>query len=207
MYKKHPFFVPVLRDTDEVKYQNFDKQLVQYDGMVVTWSSLVTAELSCSFDVSKFPFDSQTCPIGLTKWASLGTHDFKMGIPFRRKNSKSINQFMYCNRCRLLVHDGSPGTPAEILPASRAMGSDQTDSDDVQSGELAQQRLRTLSSLGDPRAPKTKIFLLFCLSPVPLCHTLRPLHSSLLVACRVRRKSVLHCHYSPVSMCHFRNSD
>ena len=53
----------VIRDASEVKYESFNRQSVNKYGMVVSWSSLVTVTLSCAFDVSRFPFDHQYCPI------------------------------------------------------------------------------------------------------------------------------------------------
>ncbi|XP_075258337.1 neuronal acetylcholine receptor subunit alpha-5-like [Convolutriloba macropyga] len=54
----------------EVKFEAFDRQVVYgFNGLVACSSSLITLQLSCSLDVSKFPYDTQYCPISFGAWA------------------------------------------------------------------------------------------------------------------------------------------
>ena len=62
--------VLVALNATEVKFEAFDRQVVYgFNGLVACSSSLITLQLSCSLDVSKFPYDTQYCPISFGAWA------------------------------------------------------------------------------------------------------------------------------------------
>ncbi|XP_075243768.1 neuronal acetylcholine receptor subunit alpha-9-like [Convolutriloba macropyga] len=60
-------------------YDGFNRQAVYSNGWVFAWSSLATVQLSCQFDVAKFPYDSQTCQIRLAPFL-LNNLDYKLGL-------------------------------------------------------------------------------------------------------------------------------
>ncbi|XP_075244296.1 neuronal acetylcholine receptor subunit beta-3-like isoform X2 [Convolutriloba macropyga] len=56
-------------DAVDVAYQAFDRQAVYHgSGLVSCWSSFVTVQVSCSFDVTLFPYDSHKCNITFGPW-------------------------------------------------------------------------------------------------------------------------------------------
>ena len=56
-------------DAVEIIFESFNQQLVQVDfGVVSCWSSAVTVKVACSFDVTFFPYDEQTCDIEFGSW-------------------------------------------------------------------------------------------------------------------------------------------
>ena len=62
------FYVLVgLEITDKV-FQAFGRQAVFSDGLVASWSSLITVESTCQFDVTYFPFDEQDCDVSIGPW-------------------------------------------------------------------------------------------------------------------------------------------
>ncbi|XP_075254734.1 neuronal acetylcholine receptor subunit alpha-10-like [Convolutriloba macropyga] len=65
MVQKGTFWDPpiVLRDSIDVVYEAYNDQGVLHDGTIFSLYQFITVKLSCGFDVSKFPFDTQYCPI------------------------------------------------------------------------------------------------------------------------------------------------
>ncbi|XP_063711568.1 acetylcholine receptor subunit alpha-type acr-16-like [Symsagittifera roscoffensis] len=55
-------------DALEVKYESFERQLVDAGGVVGFWASLVTMNVACSFDITLFPFDEHQCDIVVGAW-------------------------------------------------------------------------------------------------------------------------------------------
>ncbi|XP_063724371.1 neuronal acetylcholine receptor subunit non-alpha-3-like [Symsagittifera roscoffensis] len=59
----------IMYDAVEIIFESFNQQLVQVDfGVVSCWSSAVTVKVACSFDVTFFPYDEQTCDIEFGSW-------------------------------------------------------------------------------------------------------------------------------------------
>ena len=54
-----------MRDTVEVLYEMSGGQIVTYEGEIYSMFQYATIKLSCSVDMSNFPFDTQRCPIVL----------------------------------------------------------------------------------------------------------------------------------------------
>ena len=62
-----------------VNYEAFERQVVFETGMILAYTSLLTYQMSCEFDVSQFPYDSQTCEITATMFASR-PDDYELGL-------------------------------------------------------------------------------------------------------------------------------
>ena len=73
-----------------------DKQAVNYKGFIVSYYSVLTIELSCSFDVSDFPFDTQYCPIVMLPQAGF-------------RDVYNISEFLHTFFCLLRDHWGAGG--------------------------------------------------------------------------------------------------
>ena len=66
--KTHTRLLSVPLDAVKVTYDGFHHQIVESNGLVVAWSSMMTAQLACDFDMTNFPYDIQYCPVRLGPW-------------------------------------------------------------------------------------------------------------------------------------------
>ncbi|XP_075250326.1 neuronal acetylcholine receptor subunit beta-3-like [Convolutriloba macropyga] len=72
-----PDIVPL--DAIRMTYEGFNQQVIQSNGLVVAWSSMITVQLSCNFDLTKFPYDTQYCPVKIGPWI-LDNHIYHAGL-------------------------------------------------------------------------------------------------------------------------------
>ncbi|XP_075256847.1 neuronal acetylcholine receptor subunit beta-3-like isoform X2 [Convolutriloba macropyga] len=57
-------------DATQIKYQSYNRQVVYNFGMVLFWTSMVTMNIACSFDITSFPFDKHQCDVRIGSWVS-----------------------------------------------------------------------------------------------------------------------------------------
>ena len=74
----------VVLDGVELDYEAFKDQIIYSFGLVSGWSSLITMKVSCSYDVTKFPYDSQECPVAFGPWG-VANDVYRLGEYFYRK--------------------------------------------------------------------------------------------------------------------------
>ncbi|XP_063720313.1 neuronal acetylcholine receptor subunit alpha-7-like [Symsagittifera roscoffensis] len=72
----------IVHEASERKYDAFNRQVVFEHGMILAMTTLTTCQMSCLFDVSQFPFDSQQCVVTLTTHVSRPS-DYQLGLEDR----------------------------------------------------------------------------------------------------------------------------
>ena len=78
--------VSVELDAIDIVHESFERQLLfGFTGLVAYRTSISTIKFSCTFDVSMFPFDSQTCVFKFGPWA-LDKDVYRLGMSLH--NSK-----------------------------------------------------------------------------------------------------------------------
>ena len=58
----------LLFDVSEIKYEAFENQLIQSDGLVHAKNSMTTFKVTCKLNFRYFPFDQQDCPLTAGQW-------------------------------------------------------------------------------------------------------------------------------------------
>ena len=72
--------VSVELDAIDIVHESFERQLLfGFTGLVAYRTSISTIKFSCTFDVSMFPFDSQTCVFKFGPWA-LDKDVYRLGM-------------------------------------------------------------------------------------------------------------------------------